>query len=76
MNDDTVKLVRIPAETWRAVLEALPDSAKLRVLANWFDKEQASRRSDWRDDEVQRDLRRWAGKARAALELARKVSAE
>lgn len=73
MNDDTVKLIRIPADTWRAVVEALPDSAKLRVLANWFDKEQASGRSDWRDDEVQRDLRRWADRATKALELARQV---
>lgn len=41
------------------VKEALPDPEKLRLLADWFDKEQAEGRWGGGED-VQGDLRRWA----------------
>lgn len=48
--------------------EALPDPCKLRLLADWFDAEQAEDRWGGVDGlvEVQADLRRWADAAEAA----------
>jgi len=46
--------------------EALPDPAKLLLLAEWFDAEEAKGRWDG-DDTVQRDLRKWANAALTQL---------
>lgn len=37
MNDDTVKLVRIPAATWRVVVEALEDTRLSMVRFQCFE---------------------------------------
>lgn len=49
--------------------EALPDPAKLEMLADWFDLDDANRgRTEC--TEVQSDLRKWAQSARSALAAA------
>lgn len=53
-------------ELLREALEALPDTDKLELLAQWLDvKDNESGYTG--DREVQRDLRAWATRARAAI---------
>ena len=47
--------------------EALPDPAKLRLLADWHDAYD-DRQTEARGNEVQEDLRKWAAAAEAAKE--------
>lgn len=51
-------------ERVRALESALPDPDNLEILADWFDARDAPGSSD----EVQRDLREWARRARVVME--------
>lgn len=65
MNDDTVKLVRIPADTWKAVVAALEESE--RSLTEMT----GSHTVGYTGRAIEAKVSAWL-----ALELARKVSAE
>lgn len=55
---------RYRREEVEPLVRALPDPAKLDLLADWFDMEQQNNPGRWAEDGVQRDLRRWANNVR------------
>jgi antirestriction protein ArdC len=49
-----------------AILRAIPDPEKLRLLADWLDKQQMDHQ-EWSGRDVQADLRKWADAGEKAL---------
>ncbi len=58
------RLIAAVPDLLEAICIIPPD--RLEILADWFDTEQR-KRTEWLDDDLQRDLRRMAQLARAAI---------
>ncbi len=62
------RVVRVQVVEVKRLREAIPPPYRLRVLAEWFDQDDANKGRGGQDTQVQDDLRTWADAIDKALE--------